>query len=199
MLAESNTGETVTVYKNQIEQLANAFISELDNPDDIREPSTFRLLLKEIGETLFKADSKQIHNTGTCLDLDDVETLNALWSCFTSLCYSCRITPTIGKFALMVHVSPYTFSNWSVQRYRGNSDEHLKSIKNWQSECESCIEDNVLHKNSIGGIFVLKANYDWRESGTPAEEYISTSQVQSPQAIAEKYKDVPKPQLPEME
>lgn len=198
MMITTENGQ-IEVYKNRIEELASTFIKDLDNPDDIREPSTFRLLLKDIGETLFKAESKQLHNKGTVLDLDDTETLDELWNVFTSLCYSCKITPTIGKFAMMVHVSPYTFSNWSVQRYRGNSDEHFKSLKKWQSECESAIEDNVLHKNSIGGIFVLKANYDWHESGTPAEEYISTSQQATPEQIMMKYQDAARPTLPQME
>ena len=199
MVIETDTGEQIEVYRNQIERIASEYINELADASSIHESNAFRGLLKRIYKEVFRAPTTQLHNTKTIVNLDDVELLYQLWDTFTTLCYQFGHCPTIGKFSLMIGVSPVTFANWSAERSRNKTLSHFKAIKDFKAECESALEDRTIQSNSIGSIFALKSSYQWREAAPVQTEESYITATQSPEQIAERYKNAERPQLEELE
>lgn len=189
----------IEVYRTKIHAIIDEYITSLSSEEELENPYTFRGMLKEIYHKLFQPSQSMPHNAQTIIDLEDIETLDKLWDLFASICYKYKTCPSLGRFSLLTGISQITFWNWLQENTRGNSHQHFKSVKRWKAECESAIEDNVLAKNSIGGIFTLKSCYNWRESAPVVQEgYIS--QVQStPEEIAERYRDAIKPEIPQLD
>lgn len=185
------------IYENQIMAIADSYIANLDNPENIRQAMTFRGLLQTIYETLFRPAKNMPNNRGTVIDIEDTDLLNGLWRIFTKLCYANNHIPSIRRFCLMIGLSAQTMANWGSQATRASS-KHFESYKNWLLECESALEDQTSEHNAIGCIFNLKANYSWRESAPAApEDYITTVQS-TPEQIAERHKDAQRPELPDL-
>ena len=93
-----------------------------------------------------------------------------------------------------------TVSNWGSMRTRESNDEHFSFHEKMKSECESCLQDLSVERNSIGSIFNLKARHDWVErSATTIEEYQAIEARQTAEQIRERYKDAEKPKLPELD
>lgn len=176
----------VQVYENDIMQLADEYISTLSDEDNIKgmNKGLFTGLIKHIYTSVFK-DNK--------LDYDDIDNLDNIFNIYVTLCYRLNKRPTMLGFSLMIGVSKDTINNWLNNNTRGyiyydendnriynintykmlNPDKKYRqeasslysnSVKKWLSECENTLLDGAIENNSIGCIFALKANYNYRDN-----------------------------------
>lgn len=179
------TQDGAEVYINKILELADDYINDLDNPDEIKSNNNlFNGMIKYIYIHWFK------HNP---VDYNDIDTLNDIWGIYTSLCYKYNKNPTIIEFCLMVDINRETITSWkneTTRKYKyytldGElirdlpawklnhpnaeytqelSKSHSNTVKKWLAECEQALYRGATEKNSVGCIFALKANYGYTET-----------------------------------
>lgn len=173
------------VYTSRILELADEYVNDLDNQEDIKgNNNLFNGLIKYIYINWFKRNP---------VDYDDIDTLDDIWGIYTSLCYKYNKNPTIIEFCLMVNISRDTiwewkkgntraykyytldgerikdFAAWKLNHqgvgYRQElSNSHSDTVKKWLAECEQALYRGATEKNSVGCIFALKANYGYTET-----------------------------------
>ena len=99
----------------------------------------------------------------------------------------------------MTGISRETFDTWRNGEVRGANRQYSDTVKKWLAECESSLEDGAIEGNSIGCIFGLKANYQWRETSPIDLTPITQTTRSTPEEIAERHKDVKRPELPRLD
>ena len=186
------------VYTSRIYEIADEYISNLPDENDIYNVSIFSGMLKEINRQLFRATEPKQYNLHTSVNTADIELLNDLWEIYCRLCYQYKHRPTILRYCLMIGISRETIDNWKNGEGRGANPQYIYSIKRWHDECESALQDGAIEGNSIGCIFGLKANFQWRETAPINPQLITSQGVDTPEEIAARYSGMEKPQLPEL-
>lgn len=197
------TIDGLEVYQNDIDILCDDYISTLPDSVSITKPSVFSGLLKYI----YKHKVKQIIDTdkqnrnnsyNNNHDLLDMIFENI----YTVLCSRYSITPTIQQFCVFVGIDKGIISDINKGFYRqGNYKVNPKTrhtVKKWYDYCES-VSLGEATRGSIGDIFNLKANYQYRDNVQQVEVITSQDQTATPEQIAERYKDTVKPSLPDLE
>ncbi len=193
-MAPDNTikaANNIDIYEHKIYSLFDEYKETLsDNEKDcdimIRNVRYFKGALKHIYLNLFKPascyDSTYNRYVTSILDYDDYNTLDYLWSIYTSLCYKYGIKPTVMNYSLMTGIEAETITNWSARlsdsfvgdMFQGNQDNKSryskdtqvikgKLAKNWLKEQESALFDGA-SSGSVGDIFLLKALYNYRDN-----------------------------------
>lgn len=148
---EQSEREYIEHITSTIMTIANDFISrhpklDLCNSQGLTE------LLKDIGRK-YKAD------------IDNIKELNILWDIYTIICCTCRIKPTMLRFAIMIQVNRDTLQSWIKGENAGRvASGHSVSAQKWKNECESTLYDEVIQTGNIGCMFALKANYGYRDN-----------------------------------
>lgn len=136
---------------DRIMNIANNFISRHPNIN-LCSSQGLSELLKDIGRK-YKSN------------IDDIKELNILWDIYTVICCTCRIKPTILRFAIMINVNRDTIQSWIRGEYGGRvASGHSVSAQKWKDECESSLYDEVIQTGNIGCMFALKANYGYRDN-----------------------------------
>ena len=98
-------------------------------------------------------------------DIDNIRELNILWDIYTIICCTCRIKPTMLRFAIMIRVNRDTLQSWVKGENAGRvASGHSVSAQKWKNECESTLYDEVIQTGNIGCMFALKANYGYRDN-----------------------------------
>ena len=173
------TDQGIEIYTDRIYQLADEYISTLDNPEDI----------KGLNKGLFTGMIKYIYQNcfyNNPLDNEDISTLDSIFNIYTSLCYRYNKRPTLLNFSLMVGINPDTFNTWKRGEYRGGLGSlHSETVKKWLAECESALVDGAIEQNGIGCIFALKANYGYTETAPAQIPYSGDSRKSLEQIAAE--------------
>ena len=77
-----------------------------------------------------------------------------------------------------------------------NKLTHKLLIEKWIYICRTALEDQTGRKNSVGSMFLLKAVHGYRDSAPVQVEISQAAPRESAQAIAAKYADAERPQLP---
>lgn len=176
------------VYTHEILTLFDEYVHGLENPDeDIKKTGIFTGALKHVYLNLFKPTESKLYNAHTNLNLDDVDTLNDIWSVYTRLCYRFNHRPTILRFSILTGISMETFDNWRRRETRSNTSKHFESCKRWLSECENSLYDGASESNSIGSIFLLKSNFGYREAAPIPAELEAKPQIDTPEQIAARH------------
>jgi len=189
------------VYASRIHEVTDLYISELPNGEsDLYDQHAFQGLMRRLNKDIFRAKESRMYDLRTVIDTSNVDEIAEVWDIYTALCNRYRHRITLQRFSIMVGISMVTFHNWETEKYRGQDALHVNTIKRMLTECESSLQDGAYESNAIGCIFGLKAAHGWVEkSPTISQEYIPTNQQQTPEMIMEKYRDVPKPTLIDME
>lgn len=148
---EESEREYIEHITATIMTIANDFISR--HPKiNICSSQGLTELLKDIGRK-YKAD------------IDNVKELNILWDIYTVICCTCRIKPTMLRFAIMIRVNRDTLQSWIKGENAGRvASGHSVSAQKWKNECESTLYDEVIQTGNIGCMFALKANYGYRDN-----------------------------------
>ena len=204
MMIETDSGEQITVYRNRIEELTAEFTADMDI-EQISQPQVFTGLLNYIYRNLFKPSphnqdvfqkNRYPSQTRSILDYSDIEQLDAIWNMYLQLCVEYQQIPTMLDFSIMTGINNDLFTRWMNGTVENKSDEYRRTIKAWKETCESALAKRAIQQNSIGAIFALKACHSWRETSplTPEETMISGTKS-TPQEIAQRYANTPKPVL----
>lgn len=148
---EESEREYIEHITATIMTIANSFI--LRHPNiNICSSQGITELLKDIGRK-YKAD------------IDNIKELNILWDIYTVICCTCRIKPTMLRFAIMIRVNRDTLQSWIKGENAGRvASGHSVSAQKWKNECESTLYDEVIQTGNIGCMFALKANYGYRDN-----------------------------------
>lgn len=190
------TYNNVEIYEDDISILCSEYENQYDDIEErIKEPVFFTGLMVYIYSHFFKAITEKKYN-------NDYNALNEIfYSCFLPICVKYNRIPTLLNFCSMVGLSnSYLTSVINGVYVSGDrvKPETCETVKRWKQECENALLDFTLYRNSVAGIFALKAAHSWRETSPepPTSETLTQS---TPEQIAERYKDAEKPQLPELE
>lgn len=188
----------IEVYKNDIEILENDYISTLKNPDDINKTNVFSGLLNHIYINLFSNVVK--NNTGLTNSSYDYNSLNDIfYKCYVPLAYKYNKTPTLQAFCCLVGISNSALTELMSGTYTttGNrvNPNSCETAKKWKATCESALINKAYDDSSIGAIFGLKAAHSWSDQQVQRLEIVNNNTQATPEQIAEKYKDVRKPEL----
>lgn len=195
MMIETDNGR-IEVYKTAIERIASEYVEGLAQPEDIKNPMSWRGCLLSIYNELFQPSENLQYNRKSNVDTSNPDIIWKLWNIFCDVSFKYRHYISIGRFALMTGIDKHTMCNWGAGRSREANPAYFSLYKNMMSDCESCLEDMATESNGIGAIFNLKSKHNWVEkSAVPTEQYLPTSQHSTPEQIAERYRDVPKPVL----
>lgn len=148
---EESEREYIEHITATIMTIANSFI--LRHPNiNICSSQGITELLKDIGRK-YKTD------------IDNIKELNILWDIYTVICCTCRIKPTMLRFAIMIRVNRDTLQSWIKGENAGRvASGHSVSAQKWKNECESTLYDEVIQTGNIGCMFALKANYGYRDN-----------------------------------
>lgn len=178
-----NTGDA-EVYSNEILRLADEYIDQLEEPEQIYNTNIFNGMIKYIYINYFKNKT---------IDYDDIEYIDSVWDIYTLLCYKYNKGPTIIEFSMLININRDTFNTWKngttrqyiyydlngdrikdINAYRGKynnaeyrrelSTRHSDTVKKWLAECENWLYRGATEQNKIGCIFALKANYGYVET-----------------------------------
>lgn len=148
---EQSEREYIEHITSTIMTIANNFISRHPNIN-ICSSQGITELLKDIGRK-YKAD------------IDNIKELNILWDIYTVICCTCRIKPTMLRFAIMIRINRDTLQSWIKGENAGRvASGHSVSAQKWKNECESTLYDEVIQTGNIGCMFALKANYGYRDN-----------------------------------
>lgn len=193
--------ESGEVYQSRVHEVTDLYISELPNGEaDLYDQHAFQGLMRRLNRDIFRAKESRLYDLRTTIDTSNADELSDVWDLYTGLCNRYHHRVTLQRFSIMVGISMQTFHNWENEKYRNATLSHVEAIKRMKSECESSLQDGAYESNSIGCIFGLKAAHGWVErSATPTEQYLSTMPTQTPEQIAERYRDAEKPSLEIME
>ena len=184
------------VRKEQLLDIAETYISGLDNPDMIYKSSFFRGMLKQIYISLFKPLENYRSKDNniiiySLLNYDDIDSINTVFSWYTELAYKYNQSLSILAFCLMSGISRDTISDWKDNTTRKTNIKYTQTVKKWLSECELSALDSASAGNP-GGMFILKACYGYSEQ--PQQIIVSNGNA-LPQAtleqIAERRKKEP--------
>jgi hypothetical protein len=77
-----------------------------------------------------------------------------------------------------------------------NKLTHQLLVDKWINICRTALEDQTGKKNSVGSMFLLKAVHGYRDSAPVQIEIAQAAPRESAQAIAARYADEERPQLP---
>lgn len=179
------TADGTDIYIHKIKELADEYINNLDNPEDIYNNTTlFNGLIKYIYNNYFKFNP---------IDYADIEYIDNIWDIYTSLCYKYNKYPTIIEFCLLINISRDTVWEWKKNNTRAykyytadgeqikdiagwklnhpnekytqeRSTSHSDTVKRWLAECENNLFRGAAESNKVGCIFALKANYGYTET-----------------------------------
>lgn len=178
--ARSRDGTTETeVYLNRIYEIADQYIADLKDEDELKDSCIFSGMIQAINAQLFRHTEKNHaqymanayqNSQNSILDLSDIQTLDRIFNAYCCLCHKYRQTPTLLEFSYLTSIDKDTISSWIHGTARSNSPAHMRTAKNWKAVCEMALEKKAYQSNSIGAIFGLKASFGWREtSPVPVE------------------------------
>lgn len=149
-------GNSIDVYDNDIQRLADEYVCSLDNKDMIYSASgnCFTGLIKYINKHIGFTNNKDIYN--------DINVLNNIWDIYVELCYKYLQKPVLEEYCLLIGCSRSTLYTWMNGEYRsGDKCDILGSsrsdtIKKWAEECRIGRYKSAASGN-VGGIFLCKA------------------------------------------
>lgn len=174
----------VEIYLDQFYEIADDYISTLNNPDDLygSKGNCFTGMIKYINMHLIRKNKDNI-----CADLD---ALNKIWDMYTILTYRYNQKPYIEEFAILLGISRDTIYSWGNGETRADYSEELGSsrsdtIKKWQEECQTGRRKGA-SAGSIGDIFLCKA-VDGMVETAPAQVPYSGDHRQSLEEIQHRY------------
>ena len=193
----------IEVYQSEIDVLCDEYISTLPDDISITKPSVFSGMLKYIYKYKVKyiidTDKQQRDNYYN----NNYNLLNDIFdNVYSVLCSRYSITPTIQQFCVFVDIDRNIVGDVKRGSYRQGgykvNPETRRTIQKWFDYCES-VSLGEATRGSIGDIFNLKANYQYRDNVQQVEVIGTQEQQATPEQIAEKYADVAKPRLVDAE
>lgn len=178
----------VYIYEKEYIDMVSTNYNKSELAGILKKTPTFRGMLKYIYNNVFKPQKGQKHNSN--IDYGDVDLLGNIWDTYTGLCYKYLQYPTMLDFSLFTGIRRETLSDWTTGHTRsgGNaeSSEHTRMAKKWRAECEGAAYSSALSGNP-GAMFILKANYGYKEDSPSPVQNTNQIITRSPEEIAAQY------------
>lgn len=190
------TYNDIELYQSEIDILCNEYISTLHDENMIYKSTVFSGMLNYIYLNKLKYIIPDTYK-------NDYSLLDSIFdNVYINLCTRFNICPSIIQFSVLCHIDNTFLSELRSGTYKDGSrvnPDATQTAKKWYAVCESMLLSKATNESSIGSIFALKANYGYRDNDAPQLIQVTSATQNSPEQIAEKYRDIQKPILPDLE
>lgn len=159
------TMDGVEVYTSQITELADRYISDLENKESIYDYTVFTDMLLSISD-----------NMTPLKNYNDITVLDNLFNIYKRLCSKYKVLPTMYDFSMMINIDPSTITSWINGDYRGGpTSPHSKTAKKWKQYCAGRLASNLSNSKGTDAnkIFIAKAAYGMAETKAVEQEQIT--------------------------
>lgn len=159
------TVDGVEVYTSQITEIADRYISDLEDKESIYDYSVFTDMLLSISD-----------NMAPLNNYNDITVLDNLFNIYKRLCSKYRVLPTLYDFSMMINIDPSTITSWINGDYRGGpTSPHSKTAKKWKQYCAGRLASNLSNSKGTDAnkIFIAKAAYGMAETKAVEQEQIT--------------------------
>lgn len=159
------TADGVEVYTSQITEIADRYISDLEDKESIYDYTVFTDMLLSISDNMTPLNN-----------YNDITVLDNLFNIYKRLCSKYRVLPTLYDFSMMINIDPSTITSWINGEYRGGpTSPHSKTAKKWKQYCAGRLASNLSNSKGTDAnkIFIAKAAYGMAETKAVEQEQIT--------------------------
>lgn len=159
------TVDGVEVYTSQITEIADRYISDLEDKESIYDYTVFTDMLLSISDNMTPLNN-----------YNDITVLDNLFNIYKRLCSKYRVLPTLYDFSMMINIDPSTITRWMNGETRGGlTSEHCKTAKKWKQYCAGRLASNLSNSKGTDAnkIFIAKAAYGMAETKAVEQEQIT--------------------------
>lgn len=159
------TADGVEVYTSQITEIADRYISDLEDKESIYDYTVFTDMLLSISDNMTPLNN-----------YNDITVLDNLFNIYKRLCSKYRVLPTLYDFSMMINIDPSTITSWINGDYRGGpTSPHSKTAKKWKQYCAGRLASNLSNSKGTDAnkIFIAKAAYGMAETKAVEQEQIT--------------------------
>lgn len=159
------TVDGVEVYTSQITEIADRYISNLEDKESIYDYTVFTDMLLSISDNMTPLNN-----------YNDITVLDNLFNIYKRLCSKYRVLPTLYDFSMMINIDPSTITSWINGDYRGGpTSPHSKTAKKWKQYCAGRLASNLSNSKGTDAnkIFIAKAAYGMAETKAVEQEQIT--------------------------
>ena len=159
------TVDGVEVYTSQITEIADRYISDLEDKESIYDYTVFTDMLLSISDNMTPLNN-----------YTDITVLDNLFNIYKRLCSKYRVLPTLYDFSMMINIDPSTITSWINGDYRGGpTSPHSKTAKKWKQYCAGRLASNLSNSKGTDAnkIFIAKAAYGMAETKAVEQEQIT--------------------------
>lgn len=159
------TVDGVEVYTSQITEIADRYITDLEDKESIYDYTVFTDMLLSISD-----------NMTPLRNYNDITVLDNLFNIYKRLCSKYRVLPTLYDFSMMINIDPSTITSWINGDYRGGpTSAHSKTAKKWKQYCAGRLASNLSNSKGTDAnkIFIAKAAYGMAETKAVEQEQIT--------------------------
>ena len=150
------TENGIEVYTSQIAEIADRYISDLEDKESIYDYTVFTDMLLSISDNMTPLNN-----------YNDITVLDNLFNIYKRLCSKYRVLPTLYDFSMMINIDPSTITRWMNGETRGGlTSEHCKTAKKWKQYCAGRLASNLSNSKGTDAnkIFIAKAAYGMAET-----------------------------------
>ena len=159
------TADGIEVYTSQITEIADRYISDLEDKESIYDYTVFTDMLLSISDNMTPLNN-----------YNDITVLDNLFNIYKRLCSKYRVLPTLYAFSMMINIDPSTITSWINGDYRGGpTSPHSKTAKKWKQYCAGRLASNLSNSKGTDAnkIFIAKAAYGMAETKAVEQEQIT--------------------------
>lgn len=159
------TADGIEVYTSQITEIADRYISDLEDKESIYDYTVFTDMLLSISDNMTPLNN-----------YNDITVLDNLFDIYKRLCSKYRVLPTLYDFSMMINIDPSTITSWINGDYRGGpTSPHSKTAKKWKQYCAGRLASNLSNSKGTDAnkIFIAKAAYGMAETKAVEQEQIT--------------------------
>ena len=159
------TADGIEVYTSQITEIADRYISNLEDKESIYDYTVFTDMLLSISDNMTPLNN-----------YNDITVLDNLFNIYKRLCSKYRVLPTLYDFSMMINIDPSTITSWINGDYRGGpTSPHSKTAKKWKQYCAGRLASNLSNSKGTDAnkIFIAKAAYGMAETKAVEQEQIT--------------------------
>ena len=159
------TVDGVEVYTSQITEIADRYISDLEDKESIYDYTVFTDMLLSISDNMTPLNN-----------YNDITVLDNLFNIYKRLCSKYRVLPTLYDFSMMINIDPSTITSWINGDYRGGpTSPRSKTAKKWKQYCAGRLASNLSNSKGTDAnkIFIAKAAYGMAETKAVEQEQIT--------------------------
>lgn len=191
----------IEIYQNEVDIIISEFINIYGiDIEQLYKTNTYISLLSYIRKKLIS--NIVTKNNGTNNNGYDYKLLDEIHdTIFLYVSGKFNHSPSLQNFSLLTGISNDYLTEVMSGQYNNGSrvnPENTRIVKKWFEHSRAATTGKAEDENSIGAMYIAKAVFGLREND-PQVVTQQIQQTQTPEQIAERYKDVKKPELPQLD